>query len=77
VPLEELFFGTDYLGFLYAPVKLHDKLITVNEEAGAVQLPLIPEERVEGIGGTNFARVINVIENGNDASGEFLSVKEP
>lgn len=77
VPLEKLFFGTDYPGFLYDPVKLRDKLITVNEEAAAVRLPPIPEEKVEGIGGTNFARVINLIENGNDPSGELLSVKEP
>jgi predicted TIM-barrel fold metal-dependent hydrolase len=30
VPLEKLFFGTDYPGFLYDPVKLREKLMTVN-----------------------------------------------
>jgi hypothetical protein len=39
VPLEKIFFGTDYPGFLYDPVKLRDKLTTVNEEAAAVSLP--------------------------------------
>jgi hypothetical protein len=42
VPLEKIFFGTDYPGFLYDPVKLADKLMTVNEEAAALSSPRSP-----------------------------------
>ena len=42
VPLEKLFFGTDYPGFLYDPVALLEKLMTVNEEADAVQAAADP-----------------------------------
>ena len=38
VPLEKLFFGTDYPGFLYDPVKLRAKLLDVNSHAGAGRL---------------------------------------
>jgi predicted TIM-barrel fold metal-dependent hydrolase len=60
VPLEKLFFGTDYPGFLYDPVKLRDKLMTVNEESDAVQLPSIPETKLQGILGNNFADVLEL-----------------
>jgi predicted TIM-barrel fold metal-dependent hydrolase len=60
VPLEKIFFGTDYPGFLYDPVKLADKLMTVNEEAGAVQLPPIPEHKLRGIMGDNIAAVLGL-----------------
>ena len=38
VPLEKLFFGTDYPGFLYDPVALAEKVRSVNDEAAAVSL---------------------------------------
>jgi predicted TIM-barrel fold metal-dependent hydrolase len=60
VPLEKIFFGTDYPGFLYDPVKLADKLMTVNEEAAAVSLPPIPEHKLRGIMGDNFAAVLGI-----------------
>jgi predicted TIM-barrel fold metal-dependent hydrolase len=60
VPLEKLFFGTDYPGFLYDPVKLREKLMTVNEEAEAVSLPPIPDRKLEAIMGDNFARVLGI-----------------
>jgi predicted TIM-barrel fold metal-dependent hydrolase len=60
VPLEKLFFGTDYPGFLYDPVKLRDKLMTVNEEADALSLPPIPESKLEGILGNNFAQLLDL-----------------
>ena len=60
VPLEKLFFGTDYPGFLYDPVKLLEKLRTVNEEAALVNLPKIPQAKIEGIMGDNVARVLGL-----------------
>jgi len=60
VPLEKIFFGTDYPGFLYDPVKLRDKLMTVNEEAAAVSLPPIPEHKLRGIMGGHFAAVLGL-----------------
>lgn len=60
VPLEKLFFGTDYPGFLYEPVALREKLLSVNEEAAGLGLPPIPEEKLEGIMGDNFARVVGL-----------------
>jgi predicted TIM-barrel fold metal-dependent hydrolase len=60
VPLEKIFFGTDYPGFLYDPVKLRDKLMTVNEEAAAVSLPHIAEQKLEGILGSNVAALLGV-----------------
>jgi predicted TIM-barrel fold metal-dependent hydrolase len=58
VPLEKIFFGSDYPGFLYDPVALLEKLRTVNEEAAAASLPPIPEGKLHGIMGDNFAAVI-------------------
>ena len=58
--LEKIFFGTDYPGFLYDPVKLRNKLMTVNEEAAAVSLPAIPERKLVGIMGANFAAVLGL-----------------
>ncbi len=58
VPLEKLFFGTDYPGFLYDPVNLREKLASVNEEALAVGLPEIAEHKLAGIMGENVARLL-------------------
>lgn len=58
VPLEKLFFGTDYPGYLYDPVKLREKLLSVNDESDAVGVPPIPSEKLEGIMGNNFALVM-------------------
>lgn len=60
VPLEKLFFGTDFPGFLYDPVKLREKLLTVNEEAPALGLPPIPEAKLAGIMGDNLAAVLGL-----------------
>jgi predicted TIM-barrel fold metal-dependent hydrolase len=60
VPLEKLFFGTDYPGFLYDPVKLREKLMTVNEESDALQLPAILEAKLEGILGNNFGQLLDL-----------------
>jgi predicted TIM-barrel fold metal-dependent hydrolase len=60
VPLEKIFFGTDYPGFLYDPVKLRDKLMGVNEEAAVVSLPPIPAQKLDGIMGDNFAAVLGL-----------------
>ena len=62
VSLDKLFFGTDYPGFLYDPVALRDKLMTVNEEADVVQMAPIAQERLDGIMGDNFARILGLIE---------------
>jgi predicted TIM-barrel fold metal-dependent hydrolase len=62
VPLEKLFFGTDYPGFLYDPVKLADKLMTVNEEAAVLGLPPIPDHKLAGIMGDNVAAVLGLSE---------------
>ena len=63
VPLEKLFFGTDYPGFLYDPVALRDKLLGVNEEAGRSGLEPIPQARLEAIMGDNLAGVLRLDEN--------------
>jgi predicted TIM-barrel fold metal-dependent hydrolase len=60
VPLEKLFFGTDYPGFLYDPVELRDKLLSVNEEAAACSMPPMAEGKLEGIMGPNLARVLRL-----------------
>ncbi len=62
VPLEKLFFGTDYPGFLYDPAKLREKLLSVNEEAAAVALPPIPQAKLDGIMGDHFARLLGLLE---------------
>ena len=61
VPLEKLFFGTDYPGFLYDPGRLKEKLLSVNEEADACSMPPIPQEKLEGIMGTNVAKVLGLV----------------
>lgn len=63
VPLEKLFFGTDYPGFLYDPVNLLEKLRTVNEEALLVHLPEIPQEKLDGIMGDNVARMLGLLDD--------------
>ncbi len=60
VPLEKIFFGTDYPGFLYDPVKLMEKLVTVNEEAAASAMPPIPQGKIDGILGDNFGRLLGL-----------------
>lgn len=62
VPLEKLFFGTDYPGFLYDPVALKDKLLSVNEEAAACSLPPIPQGKLDGIMGDNVARLLGLLD---------------
>jgi hypothetical protein len=60
IPLEKLFFGTDYPGFLYDPVKLGEKVRSVNEEAAAAGLEPIPEHKIAGLLGDNFARFLGL-----------------
>ena len=62
VPLEKLFFGTDYPGFLYDPVALREKLMTVNEEADALRMEPIAQAKLDGIMGDNVARLLGLIE---------------
>src|SRR5262249_54046781 len=67
VPLEKIFFGTDYPGFLYDPVKLAGKLMTVNEEAAVLSLPPIPQQKPRGIIGGNAATDLAVTLPGRRA----------
>ena len=60
VPLEKLFFGTDYPGFLYDPVALAEKVRTVNEEAGPLGLDPFPQHKLDGLLGDNFARFLGL-----------------
>jgi predicted TIM-barrel fold metal-dependent hydrolase len=60
VPLEKIFFGSDYPGFLYDPVALLEKLSTVNDEAAALGLPPIPQGKLRGLAGDNFAAVLGL-----------------
>jgi predicted TIM-barrel fold metal-dependent hydrolase len=62
VPLEKIFFGTDYPGFLYEPGALREKLMTMNEEADGLRMPPIAQERLDGIMGDNFARLMGLID---------------
>ncbi len=61
VPLEKLFFGTDYPGFLYDPVVLKTKLLTVNEEADLLNMKPIPQSKLDGIMGDNAAKVLRMV----------------
>jgi predicted TIM-barrel fold metal-dependent hydrolase len=58
VPLEKLFFGTDYPGFLYDPVSLRAKLLSVNSHAERLGTDPIPQAKLDGIMGDNFARMM-------------------
>jgi predicted TIM-barrel fold metal-dependent hydrolase len=60
VPLEKLFFGTDYPGFLYDPVALAEKVRSVNEEAGPLGLDPFPQHKLDGLLGDNFARFLGL-----------------
>ena len=60
VPLEKLFFGSDYPGFLYDPVGLGEKLLGVNEWAERIGVDPIPDEKLTGIMGDNAARVLGL-----------------
>ena len=62
VPLEKIFFGTDYPGFLYDPVELRAKLLGVNEEAERLGMDPIDPAQLEGIMGDNLARVLGIDE---------------
>jgi predicted TIM-barrel fold metal-dependent hydrolase len=62
VPLEKIFFGTDYPGFLYDPVKLMEKLSTVNEEAAPAGMPPLLQGKIDGILGDHYARVLGLID---------------
>jgi len=61
VPLEKLFFGTDYPGFLYDPVALAGKVRSVNEEAGRLGLDPVPQPKLDGLLGDSFARFLGLI----------------
>ena len=58
VPLEKLFFGTDYPGFLYDPVALRAKLLSVNSHAERLGTDPVPQTKLDGIMGDNFARMM-------------------
>ena len=61
VPLEKLFFGTDYPGFLYDPAGLRAKLLSVNEHAERVGAAPIPQAKLDGILGDNYARMLGLM----------------
>jgi predicted TIM-barrel fold metal-dependent hydrolase len=61
VPLEKLFFGTDYPGSLYDPVKLRDKLLAVDQHADRAGAGPIPQAKLDGILGCNYARMTGLI----------------
>jgi len=61
VPMEKVFFGTDYPGFLYDPVRLSEKLMTVNEEARRMGTQEISQAELDGIMGDNFARLLGLL----------------
>jgi predicted TIM-barrel fold metal-dependent hydrolase len=58
VPLEKFFFGSDYPGFLYDPVVLRNKLLTINEYAEPLDLDPIPDHKLQAIMGDNAAAVL-------------------
>ncbi len=58
VPLGKVVFGTDYPGFLYDPVDLREKVLGVNEEARRLGMAEIPQPKLDGILGDNFARIM-------------------
>lgn len=60
VPLEKLFFGSDYPGFLYDPVRLRDKLLNVNEQAARLDMDPIPEGKLHGIMGDHAAAALEL-----------------
>lgn len=62
VPLDKLFFGTDYPGFLYDPSALRAKLLGVNEQAHRLGTEPIPSAKLDGIMGDNFARVVGLMK---------------
>lgn len=62
VPLEKVVFGSDYPGFTYDPVELRDKLLGVNAVAKKLDMPEIPQEKLDGIMGDNFARIMRLID---------------
>lgn len=62
VPLEKVVFGTDYPGFTYDPVQLRAKLLGVNEIARKLEMPEIPQAKLDGILGDNFARILRLID---------------
>jgi len=62
VPLEKVVFGSDYPGFTYDPVKLRDKLLGVNDVASRLDMPEIPQVKLDGIMGDNFARIMRLLD---------------
>lgn len=60
VPLEKVVFGTDYPGFLYDPVDLRQKILDVNTVADRLGMPQIPQAKLDGILGDNFARIVGL-----------------
>ena len=56
-----MFFGTDYPGFLYEPVKLRVKLLSVNAHAERVGAEPIPQAKLDGILGDNYARMLGLL----------------
>ncbi len=58
VPLEKLFFGSDYP--IYNPIELIRMLKSVNEEAERLNKPRISEKEIDGILGKNFGRFLGL-----------------
>jgi predicted TIM-barrel fold metal-dependent hydrolase len=62
VPLGKIVFGTDYPGFLYDPVDLMNKILGVNQVAERLGMPEISQDKLVGILGDNFARIMRLID---------------
>ena len=60
VPLEKLFFGPDYAGFLNAAVALRAKMLSCYLHAGRVGAEPIPQYMLDGILGDNYARMLGL-----------------
>lgn len=62
VPLEKVVFGSDYPGFTYDPVQLREKVLSVNDVARKLDMPEIPQAKLDGIMGDNFAKIMRLID---------------
>ncbi|MGH3731811.1 MAG: amidohydrolase family protein [Acidimicrobiales bacterium] len=63
VPLEKIFFGSDYPGFLYDPSALREKLLSVNDEAERLSMPQLDSGKLRGIMGDHAQAALWVQEH--------------
>ena len=53
--------GFPVIGPLYDPVELRAKLLSVNDQAERVGSAPIPQAKLDGIGGDNYARMLGLL----------------